>query len=254
MHLTALHRILHVIGALFVTAGVLLAGLVVVQAGHAAVFSRVDRVVPYVALTLDPPPLPLPDSPSVPVQVPQAPDLTVAVRPAMTPTPSPLPPIRLQIPALNMDWPVMTSKPVRTARLLDGIAWEWDLAENGVSYLPISSRPGAGGNVVISGHNNFKGEAFRRLPDAQTGDVVVLHTPLGAHYYAVTETIFVPYRRNPGEGEAQLAYYSGDFGEERLTLLSCYPYWTNADRIVVVAHPVSLAALGGVGDGVGGAP
>jgi sortase (surface protein transpeptidase) len=28
-----------------------------------------------------------------------------------------------------------------------------------------------------------------------------------------------------------------DTPAERLTLLSCYPYWTNADRIVVVATP-----------------
>lgn len=36
----------------------------------------------------------------------------------------------------------------------------------------------------------------------------------------------------------QIAALLGQFGDERLTLITCYPPFSNTHRLIVVAHPV----------------
>ena len=55
--------------------------------------------------------------------------------------------------------------------------------------------------------------------------------------YVVVETKIIPYRSDPVKGEAELWTYLGPQPSERVTLFSCYPFYTNADRIVVIAEP-----------------
>lgn len=256
---TRKRRILHLLGTLFVGAGLFLASTQLVRSVHDLVFQRVDQAVPFLALSPELPSLPLPESQPVAAthQQGNAKQLgrTDTASPTdliafATPTPSPLPPFRLQIPALDMDWPVMPSKPVLADSSREEEIWEWGIIDSAVTYLPTSSRPGQGGNVILFGHNNTKGQVFRFLPDVHLGDTIIVHTPLGTYYYQVDEKLVVPYRADPAAGEALLTYYYGDFDGERLTLVSCYPYWTNADRILVIASPASLT----LAEGSGGQP
>jgi sortase A len=117
------------------------------------------------------------------------------------------------------------------------IHWVWGTAEFAVGHLDRTANPGAGGNVVLAGHNNTKGEVFRDLSRLKTGEVITVATRSGLYPYMVTEVTIVPYRKDPVAGEATLQRYMASTTTERLTLLSCYPYWTNSDRIVVVAEP-----------------
>jgi len=61
----------------------------------------------------------------------------------------------------------------------------------------------------------------------------------------VTEKVIVPYRQDPVAGDAELARYMDTFDDERLTLISCFPFFTNADRVVVVAKSVALGEIEG---------
>jgi sortase A len=166
----------------------------------------------------------------------------LAPSPVVTPTPGPLPPTRIQIPAIDLDWPVRKSEPLPKKDWRGEVFWEWSVPDNAVGFHRNEALPGDEANLVFSGHNNWRGEVFRRLPDLKVGDEIILYTPLRSHYYEVTESFIVPYRRNPAEGERQLRAYASDFGDERITLVSCYPYYTNADRIVVIAKPRPFGA------------
>jgi sortase A len=146
-------------------------------------------------------------------------------------------PTGIQIPAIRLDATIVPVSPVSSTTRSGEIRWTWGTAEYAVGHLDRTATPGAGGNVVLAGHNNTKGEVFRDLSRLKVGDAITVTTRSGLHPYMVAEVTIIPYRKDPVAGEATLQRYMEDAIEERLTLLSCYPYWTNADRVVVVAKP-----------------
>jgi sortase A len=147
------------------------------------------------------------------------------------------PPTHIQIPAIRLDAAIVPVSPFSSTTRSGEIRWTWGAADYAVGHLDRTATPGAGGNIVLAGHNNIKGEVFRDLSRLELGDAITVATSAGIHLYVVTEVTIVPYRKDPVAGEATLQRYMADTTAERLTLLSCYPYWTNADRIVVVAAP-----------------
>ncbi len=151
------------------------------------------------------------------------------------------PPLRISIPAIGLDEPIVPVSPISTTARSGAISWAWGTADYAVGHLDRSAVPGAG-NVVLAGHNNTKGEVFRYLPDLTLGQLITVYTGERAHVYRVDEITIVPYRRNPAAGEAILQPYLATTEHEQLTLISCYPYVTNADRIVVVASPLPDAS------------
>jgi len=130
------------------------------------------------------------------------------------PTPGPEQAIRLQIPAISVD-----------AAALQGNGWEQ--LKKGVGQYIGSADPGENGNVVLSAHNDIFGEIFRHLDRLKPGDQVTLFTNQRAYNYSVLETRIV----EPTEVEV-LAPTS----EPTITLISCYPYMVDDQRIVVKAR------------------
>ena len=130
------------------------------------------------------------------------------------PTPGPEQAIRLQIPAISVDAPVVQG---------DG----WEQLKKGVGQYIGSADPGENGNVVLSAHNDIFGEIFRHLDRLKPGDQVTLFTNQRAYNYSVLETRIV----EPTEVEV-LAPTS----EPTITLISCYPYMVDDQRIVVKAR------------------
>lgn len=79
-----------------------------------------------------------------------------------------------------------------------------------VSGTPLPGRPG---NAVIGGHRDTH---FRFLKYLERGDPLLLESPSGELLdYVVTETAVVDHRRTD---------VMRDFGDERLTLITCYPF------------------------------
>jgi sortase A len=129
------------------------------------------------------------------------------------PTASPGQAIRIQIPSLRIDAPVVQG---------DG----WEQLKKGVGQHIGSANPGDDGNVVLSAHNDVYGELFRYLDRLAPGDEVILYTQQRQYTYIVDRTLIV----EPTDVEVM-----SSTGSPTVTLISCYPYLVDKQRIVVFA-------------------
>jgi len=130
------------------------------------------------------------------------------------PTPAPDQAVRLQIPRLNVDAPVVQG---------DG----WEQLKKGVGQHIGSANPGQDGNVVLTAHNDVYGELFRNLDQLQPGDDIIVYTQQRQHVYVVDRTALV---------EPTAVEVMASTGSPTVTLISCYPYLIDKQRIVVFAR------------------
>jgi sortase A len=102
-----------------------------------------------------------------------------------------------------------------------------------------SANPGEGGNIVLSGHNNWRGEVFRYLEFLKTGDTIQIWTLSGKEYdYRVTN---MQKLLDVGVSMAQRlqnAEVMNPTDHEQLTLITCWPYTTYTHRLIITALPV----------------
>ncbi len=129
------------------------------------------------------------------------------------PTPGPAQAIRIQIPAINVDAPVVQGD-------------SWDQLKKGVGQHVGTSDPGEPGNVVLSAHDDVFGEIFRYLDQLQPGDQIILFTAQQQFVYVVTGNRIV----EPSQVDVMNAT-----SDPTVTLISCYPYMVDNKRIVVFA-------------------
>ncbi|MGI8587173.1 MAG: sortase [Chloroflexia bacterium] len=115
----------------------------------------------------------------------------------------------------------------------------WQVADYAAGWLYGTSQPGQLGNSVFSGHNNWRGEVFRYLELLRPGDEFTIYTSDNkAHVYRVSETYKLP---EVGVDQATIianAHYTDNTPDERVTLITCWPYTTYTHRLVVIGHPV----------------
>jgi sortase A len=130
------------------------------------------------------------------------------------PTVGPQQAARIQIPAIGVDAPVVQG---------DG----WEQLKKGVGQHIGTPNPGENGNIVLSAHNDVFGEIFRDLDQLKDGDKVVLFTNQRSFTYVVRKTQIV----EPTQVEVM-----APTKEPVVTLISCYPYRVDNQRIVVTAH------------------
>ena len=133
------------------------------------------------------------------------------------PKPSPGHAQRVQIPAL-WDSP---------APVVQGDGWEQ--LKKGVGQHIGTANPGEVGNVVLSAHNDIFGELFRYLDRLKPGDEIILSTGAQDFVYRVTGTRIV----EPTEVSVMEPTLRAT-----VTLISCYPYLIDSERIVVFGELV----------------
>ncbi len=144
------------------------------------------------------------------------------------------PPTRLVIPELKLDAAI---EPVGLQSTRRG--YEWEIAPKAVGWHDLSATPGHSGNIVLSGHNGSRGgKVFRNLWRLKVGDRITVYVGEQPFEYEVSERavlrdLFVSKARREAN-----ARWIDHFPEERLTLVTCHPSWTNTHRLVVVALPV----------------
>lgn len=151
------------------------------------------------------------------------------------------PPSAIYIPSIEVATRV-TPVESMVAESQDGtLLKRWQTASYAAGYHRGSASPGAPGNTVISGHNNVLGAVFRRLEAVERGDTVLVTAQDGRAYpYVVTEKVIVQEEGVPLETRRQNAAYMAPSRDHRLTLISCWPYWTNTHRVIVTAKLVQL--------------
>jgi sortase A len=116
--------------------------------------------------------------------------------------------------------------------VVEGVSRE-DL-KKGPGHLPSSDRPGAVGNVVVSGHRTTYGAPFNRLDELHDGDAIVVETRGYFFTYRVTNmavveptAVEVTYRV-PGQLGATPT-------RRLLTLTTCNPKYSARTRLIVTA-------------------
>lgn len=107
-----------------------------------------------------------------------------------------------------------------------------------VGWSSTSAPVGRAGNTVFVGHNNEYGEVFKGLWDLQLGDEVVVTTAGGDRQYLVSETVMFQELGLSLDQRIQNAGWLARTTDERLTMITCWPYYSNTHRSVVVALPV----------------
>ncbi len=151
--------------------------------------------------------------------------------------PDPATPDRIVAPAIDLDAEVVPMGWTVVQR--NGqTASEWVIPEYAAGWHVNSALPRTGGNTVLSGHNNVKGEVFRYLSDFELGDEITLYAGDRTFSYVVEEKYIVREKGMPDEVRRRNAQWMMPTADERLTLISCWPYWTNTHRIIIVARPV----------------
>jgi sortase A len=129
------------------------------------------------------------------------------------PTQGPTQALRLVIPAINVDAPVTQGD-------------SFEQLKKGAGQHLGTPDPGQPGNLVLSAHNDIYGEIFKNLDQLKPGDEVQLYTASQVFTYIITGwQIVEPTRVNLMDATAHPS----------LTLISCYPYLVDTQRIVVSA-------------------
>jgi len=218
----------------------------------------VARPIPTQAATLPPtvaPPTPFPPT-ATPLPAKPIATVTMVMEVAAIATPSPvieppppaaapvsdqttpgLAPARLVIPSVNIDQPIIT------------VGWEvvdqagqqysiWQVADNAIGWNKTSATLGQAGNTVLTGHHNVKGEVFRDLVNVEVGDKITAYSGGQAFEYEIAMKTILKEKGEPMEVRQRNAQWIAPTDDERLTLVTCWPYTSNTHRVIVVAKPV----------------
>jgi len=147
------------------------------------------------------------------------------------------PPIKITVPSVQIDTPVVAVG----WQMLPGKdgqnSSQWDVAAFAAGHHQGTANPGQVGNVVISGHDDWKGEVFKNLHNVKRGDEIHVFSAEREFLYIVQDSVTV---LEDGATEAQKrdnARYMDPTPDQRLTLITCWPYGVDDHRLIVIAKP-----------------
>jgi sortase A len=148
-------------------------------------------------------------------------------------------PVRIVIPDIALDAPV---EGISLEKFVDGdqTYYQWPVPnEFLVGWHDNSARLGMVGNTVLNGHHNIHGEVFRDLIDLEEGAEIILYDQAQSYVYQVTMIEVLAERDQPMAVRVENAQWIAPTEDERVTLITCWPYTGNSHRLVVVAEPVA---------------
>jgi sortase A len=148
------------------------------------------------------------------------------------------PPTHINIPAVGIDTDVVqvSAAPISVE---ERTVLKWQVADYAAGHHDTSASPGDGGNIVLAGHDDYHGEVFRGLHDIRIGDKVTLTTPAGQFVYVVQEVHLRLEKGQPLDERLAIGVWMQPMPEERLTLITCWPYGVDDHRMIVVAKPLA---------------
>jgi LPXTG-site transpeptidase (sortase) family protein len=133
-------------------------------------------------------------------------------------------PIRIKIPALKLDSPIIQT-------LLVGNTWQ--VADWAVGDMVGSPNPGTctlwsgthDCTTALSAHDDIEGEIFKRNNDLKTGDKIIVYTRKSVFVYRVN----AKYTVTPYDSSNLFS------ATKSVALVSCTPYWQDDYRLIVSA-------------------
>lgn len=172
--------------------------------------------------------------------------VSVGAAPSGFPTPQPQEvnevivgrvPDRIAIPSIALDATVI---PIGSIDLSyeEEVFQQWLAPDyRAVGWHETSAGLGAPGNTVLNGHHNIHGEVFRDLYRLQNGDTIQVYSQGEMFEYVVVYTAVLPERNQPMDVRITNAEWIQPTEDERLTLITCWPYESNTHRVLIVAVP-----------------
>ena len=141
----------------------------------------------------------------------------------------------LSIPAIDLTTDVF-ARGWQAVKQTDGtVVSKWDDILYAAGWHKNSAAPGSKGNIVISGHSNMSGSIFRDLWQLAPGQSIYVDQGRVRYTYRVTEVTIEPETNASATQRAQNAAYLHQTDDNRLTLITCWPWDDNTHRVFVVA-------------------
>lgn len=151
--------------------------------------------------------------------------------------PNGLVPDRLVIDSISLDAPIVPTK-IKKIDYQGQPYYQW-LAPNkpAVGWHDASALLGLPGNTVLNGHHNAYGEVFKDLVNVQEGDLIKVYSGKNVFRYRVALAMLLPERFKSLTVRLDNARWILPTEDERLTLITCWPYESNTHRVIIVALP-----------------
>ncbi len=124
---------------------------------------------------------------------------------------------RIQIPKTGVD-----------EAIREGV--EQVVIDHGPAHWPGTAEIGGWGNLVLAGHRSIHTAPFRRNGELVTGDAIVLSDATGTYRYSVTSVEVV---------DPTALWIVDQHPGRTLTIFTCHPIGSSAQRLVVRAELVS---------------
>lgn len=146
-------------------------------------------------------------------------------------------PDRLVIESIGLDAPIIPTN-IKEIEYQGLTYYQW-LAPNepAVGWHESSALLGSPGNTVLNGHHNVYGEVFKDLVNVHEGDVIEVHSGNNVFRYRVALAMLLPERFKSLTVRLENARWILPTEDERLTLITCWPYESNTHRVIIVALP-----------------
>jgi LPXTG-site transpeptidase (sortase) family protein len=161
--------------------------------------------------------------------------------------PNPLPggelPIRIMIPSIYLDAPInpATSSFVN----LSGQEFQQWLAPNefAAGWHEDSALLGLPGNTVLNGHHNIHGEVFKMLVQVEAGQMLFVSSHSNTYAYVITNNMILREKYELIDTRMENARWIMPSNDERITLITCWPYESNTHRLILVARPIAVNSV-----------
>jgi len=148
-------------------------------------------------------------------------------------------PVRISIPAIDLTADIINAT---NKEIIQGektyIQW---LApdEYAIGWHFDSAFLGVPGNTVLNGHHNVYGKVFENLDKLVSGDEIFIYgNDFHIYQYVVSNTMILPERDVSFEERLENARWILPSEDERITLITCWPYFSNTHRLIIVASPI----------------
>ena len=101
------------------------------------------------------------------------------------------------------------------------------LNSRGVGHYVGTAMPGTEGNFAVAGHRTTYGKPFNRVEELEVGDALEVQTEVATYTYRVTGWRIVK--------PEDVWVLDDEPGRSTMTLTTCHPMYSNAERYVVFA-------------------
>ena len=146
-------------------------------------------------------------------------------------------PEHISAPSIGLDAEIVTIDSRKETQ--DGLELtRWDEPDNAAGFHSDSSFPGQDGNIVMSGYQNGSGEVFRDIVDFEKNAEITVNAGDNSYTYSVDQVLILPNKEITAEKQLLNEKWLEETADERLTLISYWPYENATHMVIVVAKPV----------------